>query len=152
MSLFIQVRSLDMVLHPERLKVITQQVQEEQAHIQTQTLLRLQQLHAETSAERDRHAAHSPQVQRHTGYRWGTQTERERHTQSTDGETHQQFLNGRNVLFSFLSFVLSFSSFFTSLFSSFLKLFLFSPSLFSSFRCGPQPPLTTPRSLSPPPR
>lgn len=106
MSLFIQVRSLDMVLHPERLKVITQQVQEEQAHIQTQTLLRLQQLHAETSAERDRHAAHSPQVQRHTGYRWGTQTERERHTQSTDGETHQQFLNGRNVLFSFLSFVL----------------------------------------------
>lgn len=57
-----QVRSLDMVLHPERLKVITQQVQEEQAHIQTQTLLRLQQLHAETSAERDRHAAHSPQV------------------------------------------------------------------------------------------
>uniref|UniRef100_A0A674ELR0 Transcription factor AP-4 n=1 Tax=Salmo trutta TaxID=8032 RepID=A0A674ELR0_SALTR len=50
-----QVRSLDMVLHPERLKVITQQVQEEQAHIQTQTLLRLQQLHAETSAERDRH-------------------------------------------------------------------------------------------------
>lgn len=106
MSLSIQVRSLDMVLHPERLKVITQQVQEEQAHIQTQTLLRLQQLHAETSAERDRHAAHSPQVQRHTGYRWGTQTERERHTQSTDGETHQQFLNGRNVLFSFLSFVL----------------------------------------------
>lgn len=104
MSLSIQVRSLDMVLHPERLKVITQQVQEEQAHIQTQTLLRLQQLHAETSAERDRHAAHSPQVQRHTGYRWGTQTERERHTQSTDGETHKPFLNGRNVnvLFSFL--------------------------------------------------
>ncbi|KAK6300722.1 hypothetical protein J4Q44_G00288200 [Coregonus suidteri] len=57
-----QVRSLDMVLHPERLKVITQQVQEEQAHIQTQTLLRLQQLHSETSAERDRHTAHSPQV------------------------------------------------------------------------------------------
>uniref|UniRef100_A0AAY5K5I2 BHLH domain-containing protein n=1 Tax=Esox lucius TaxID=8010 RepID=A0AAY5K5I2_ESOLU len=53
-----QVRSLDTALHPERLKVITQQVQEEQAHIQTQTLLRLQQLHEHT-AERDRH---SPQV------------------------------------------------------------------------------------------
>lgn len=98
MSLSIQVRSLDMVLHPERLKVITQQVQEEQAHIQTQTLLRLQQLHAETSAERDRHAAHSPQVQSHTGYRWRTEaghryrdTDGERDTQSTDGETQTVF-------------------------------------------------------------
>ncbi|XP_062304027.1 transcription factor AP-4-like [Osmerus eperlanus] len=40
-----QVRSLDSHLHPERLKVITQQVQEEQVQLQTQTLLRLQQLH-----------------------------------------------------------------------------------------------------------
>uniref|UniRef100_A0A674BKP1 Transcription factor AP-4 n=1 Tax=Salmo trutta TaxID=8032 RepID=A0A674BKP1_SALTR len=105
-----QVRSLDMVLHPERLKVITQQVQEEQAHIQTQTLLRLQQLHAETSAERDRHAAHSPQVQRHRLQVEDTDGSQVRHrrrardTQSTDGETHKPFLNGRNVnvLFSFL--------------------------------------------------
>ncbi|KAL1005745.1 hypothetical protein UPYG_G00063430 [Umbra pygmaea] len=56
-----QVRSLDSVLLPERLKVITQQVQEEQAHIQTQTLLRLQQIHQHAAgpAERD---PHSPQV------------------------------------------------------------------------------------------
>lgn len=42
----VQVRSLDTQLHPERLKVITQQVEEEQALIQSQTLLRLQQIHA----------------------------------------------------------------------------------------------------------
>lgn len=95
MSLSIQVRSLDMVLHPERLKVITQQVQEEQAHIQTQTLLRLQQLHAETSAERDRHAAHSPQVQSHTGYRW--RTEAGHRYRDTDGEreTHNPQMGKR---------------------------------------------------------
>lgn len=56
-----QVRSLDTQLHPERLKVITQQVEEEQALIQSQTLLRLQQTH---TADRQ---AHSPQVrQTHT--------------------------------------------------------------------------------------
>ncbi|KAM6972123.1 transcription factor AP-4-like [Aplochiton taeniatus] len=43
-----QVRSLDVQVHPERLNVITQQVQEEQAHLQTQTLLRLQQIHQQT--------------------------------------------------------------------------------------------------------
>uniref|UniRef100_UPI0037E7C0BF transcription factor AP-4-like isoform X1 n=1 Tax=Semicossyphus pulcher TaxID=241346 RepID=UPI0037E7C0BF len=51
-----QVRSLDTQLHPERLKVITQQVEEEQALLQSQTLLRLQQIHA---ADRQ---THSPQV------------------------------------------------------------------------------------------
>ncbi|KAM7393908.1 hypothetical protein PAMP_020744 [Pampus punctatissimus] len=56
MQLEEQVRSLDVQLHPERLKVITQQVEEEQALIQSQTLLRLQQLHA---ADRQ---THSPQV------------------------------------------------------------------------------------------
>ncbi|XP_014849608.1 PREDICTED: transcription factor AP-4-like isoform X1 [Poecilia mexicana] len=52
------VRSLDGQLHPERLKVITQQVEEEQALIQSQTLLRLQQIHA-AAADRQ---THSPQV------------------------------------------------------------------------------------------
>ncbi|XP_026216163.1 transcription factor AP-4-like [Anabas testudineus] len=56
MQLEEQVRSLDTQLHPERLKVITQQVEEEQALIQSQTLLRLQQIHA---ADRQ---THSPQV------------------------------------------------------------------------------------------
>ncbi|XP_043970439.1 transcription factor AP-4-like isoform X2 [Gambusia affinis] len=56
MQLEEQVRSLDGQLHPERLKVITQQVDEEQALIQSQTLLRLQQIHA---ADRQ---THSPQV------------------------------------------------------------------------------------------
>ncbi|TNM85470.1 transcription factor AP-4-like [Takifugu rubripes] len=51
-----QVRSLDTQLHPDRLKVITQQVEEEQAMLQSQTLLRLQQVHA---ADRQ---THSPQV------------------------------------------------------------------------------------------
>lgn len=46
MQLEEQVRTLDSQLHPERLKVITQQVEEEQALIQSQTLLRLQQIHA----------------------------------------------------------------------------------------------------------
>uniref|UniRef100_A0A3Q3FF76 Transcription factor AP-4 n=1 Tax=Labrus bergylta TaxID=56723 RepID=A0A3Q3FF76_9LABR len=45
MQLEEQVRSLDTQLHPERLKVITQQVEEEQALLQSQTLLRLQQIH-----------------------------------------------------------------------------------------------------------
>lgn len=53
-----QVRSLDNQLQPERLKVITQQVEEEQALLQSQTLLRLQQIHA---ADRQ---THSPQVRR----------------------------------------------------------------------------------------
>nr|XP_057929184.1 transcription factor AP-4-like isoform X2 [Doryrhamphus excisus] len=48
-----QVRSLDTQLHPERLKVITQQVEEEQAHLQSQTLLRLQQIQA---ADRQPHS------------------------------------------------------------------------------------------------
>ncbi|XP_056264265.1 transcription factor AP-4-like isoform X3 [Pseudoliparis swirei] len=51
-----QVRALNSQLQPERLKVITQQVEEEQALIQTQTLLRLHQIHA---ADR---RPHSPQV------------------------------------------------------------------------------------------
>lgn len=50
------MRSLDTQLHPERLKVITQQVEEEHALIQSQTLLRLHQIHAV-----DRQT-HSPQV------------------------------------------------------------------------------------------
>ncbi|XP_028999586.1 transcription factor AP-4-like isoform X3 [Betta splendens] len=41
-----QMRSLETQLNPECLKVITQQVEEEQALIQSQTLLRLQQIHA----------------------------------------------------------------------------------------------------------
>uniref|UniRef100_A0A8C6WET0 Transcription factor AP-4 n=1 Tax=Neogobius melanostomus TaxID=47308 RepID=A0A8C6WET0_9GOBI len=41
-----QMRTLDSQLHPERLKVITQQVEEEQALLQSQTLLRLQHIHA----------------------------------------------------------------------------------------------------------
>lgn len=56
MQLEEQVRSLDTQLHPERLKVITQQVEEEQALLQSQTLLRLQQIQA---ADRQ---THSPQV------------------------------------------------------------------------------------------
>lgn len=50
-----QVRSLDTQLHPDHLKVITQQVEEEQAILQSQTLLRLQQVHADRQT-------HSPQV------------------------------------------------------------------------------------------
>uniref|UniRef100_A0A3Q2PCL4 Transcription factor AP-4 n=1 Tax=Fundulus heteroclitus TaxID=8078 RepID=A0A3Q2PCL4_FUNHE len=46
-------------LHPERLKVITQQVEEEQALLQSQTLLRLHQIHAAAAADRQ---THSPQV------------------------------------------------------------------------------------------
>ncbi|XP_068177649.1 transcription factor AP-4-like [Antennarius striatus] len=51
-----QVRSLDTQLHPERLKVITQQVEEEQAILQSQTLLRLQHIQAADNQ------THSPQV------------------------------------------------------------------------------------------
>lgn len=51
-----QMRSLDGQLLPERLKVIAQQVEEEQAVLQSQTLLRLQQIQA---ADR---RPHSPQV------------------------------------------------------------------------------------------
>lgn len=53
------VRSLDGQLHPDRLKVITQQVEEEQALIQSQTLLRLHQIHAAAAADRQ---THSPQA------------------------------------------------------------------------------------------
>lgn len=56
MCVCVKVRSLDTQMSPERLKVITQQVEEEQAILQSQTLLRLQQIHA---AERQ---THSPQV------------------------------------------------------------------------------------------
>lgn len=49
-----QIRCLDGQLNPERLKVITQQVEEEQSLIQNQTMIRLQQIH-------DR-VTHSPQV------------------------------------------------------------------------------------------
>uniref|UniRef100_H3D9B2 Transcription factor AP-4 n=1 Tax=Tetraodon nigroviridis TaxID=99883 RepID=H3D9B2_TETNG len=41
-----EVRSLDTRLRPEHLKVITQHMEEEQAILQSQTLLRLQQVHA----------------------------------------------------------------------------------------------------------
>lgn len=61
MCTFAQVRSLDTHLQPDHLKVITQQVEEEQAILQSQTLLRLQQVHA---ADRQ---AHSPQVRTTTG-------------------------------------------------------------------------------------
>ncbi|XP_040042177.2 transcription factor AP-4 isoform X1 [Gasterosteus aculeatus] len=56
MQLEEQVRSRNNQLLPDRLKVITQQVEEEQALLQSQTLLRLQQIHA---ADRQ---PHSPQV------------------------------------------------------------------------------------------
>ncbi|KAK9539875.1 hypothetical protein VZT92_002362 [Zoarces viviparus] len=56
MQLEEQMRSLSSQLQPDRLKVITQQVEEEQALLQTQTLLRLQQIHA---ADR---RPHSPRV------------------------------------------------------------------------------------------
>ncbi|KAG9337256.1 hypothetical protein JZ751_029541 [Albula glossodonta] len=46
-----QVRSLDAHLYPEKLKVIAQQVQEQQVQTQTQTLLRLQQLHEQQEKE-----------------------------------------------------------------------------------------------------
>lgn len=46
MQLEEQMRTLDTQLHPERLKVITQQVEEEQALLQSQTMLRLQHIHA----------------------------------------------------------------------------------------------------------
>ncbi|XP_012722427.2 transcription factor AP-4 isoform X2 [Fundulus heteroclitus] len=59
MQLEEQVRSLDGQLHPERLKVITQQVEEEQALLQSQTLLRLHQIHAAAATDRQ---THSPQV------------------------------------------------------------------------------------------
>ncbi|XP_077461547.1 transcription factor AP-4-like isoform X1 [Stigmatopora argus] len=44
MQLEEQVRSLDTLGHPDRLKVITQQVEEEHAQFQSQALLRLQQI------------------------------------------------------------------------------------------------------------
>ncbi|KAF7653339.1 hypothetical protein LDENG_00084170 [Lucifuga dentata] len=53
-----QFRSLDGQLNPERLKVIAQPVEEEQTHIQSQTLLRLQQIHGHAA---DTHT-HSPKV------------------------------------------------------------------------------------------
>ncbi|KAM3623501.1 uncharacterized protein V6R79_012021 [Siganus canaliculatus] len=52
-----QVRSLDSQLHPERLKVIAQQAEEEQVILQSQALLRLQQ--QIQAADRQ---THSPQV------------------------------------------------------------------------------------------
>ncbi|XP_036393815.1 transcription factor AP-4-like isoform X2 [Megalops cyprinoides] len=54
-----QVRTLDAHLYPEKLKVIAQQVQEQHAQTQTQTLLRLQQLHEQQEREQ---TPHSPQV------------------------------------------------------------------------------------------
>ncbi|KAL7860991.1 hypothetical protein AOLI_G00173400 [Acnodon oligacanthus] len=53
-----QIRSLDAHLYPEKLKVIAQQVQEQ--HVQTQTLLRLQQ--QQEQLERETTPACSPQV------------------------------------------------------------------------------------------
>ena len=61
--MLLQVRSLDTQLHPERLKVITQQVEEEQALLQSQTLLRLQQIHA---ADRQTHSPQVRNVRTHT--------------------------------------------------------------------------------------
>ncbi|KAJ8366941.1 hypothetical protein AAFF_G00336450 [Aldrovandia affinis] len=46
-----QVRSLDAHLHPEKLKVIAQQLQHQHAQTQTQTLLRLQKLHEQQEKE-----------------------------------------------------------------------------------------------------
>ncbi|KAF7198924.1 transcription factor AP-4 isoform X2 [Nothobranchius furzeri] len=53
-----QMRSLDAQLYPEKLKVITQQLQEQQ--VQAQTLIRLQQ--QQKQLEQDITPAHSPQV------------------------------------------------------------------------------------------
>ncbi|KAJ8367104.1 hypothetical protein AAFF_G00331080, partial [Aldrovandia affinis] len=47
----LQVRSLDAHLHPEKLKVIAQQLQHQHAQTQTQTLLRLQKLHEQQEKE-----------------------------------------------------------------------------------------------------
>lgn len=59
------MRSLDGQLLPDRLKVITQQVEEEQSIIQSQTLLRLQQIQ---SVDRQ---THSPKVRNtHTHTHW----------------------------------------------------------------------------------
>lgn len=52
-----QVHTLGNHLHPERLKVITQEL-EAQAQLQSQTLLRLQQMHGQTTENH----AHSPKV------------------------------------------------------------------------------------------
>ncbi|XP_064180808.1 transcription factor AP-4-like isoform X1 [Anguilla rostrata] len=54
-----QVRSLDANLYPEKLKEIAQQVQDQQAQMQTQTLLRLQQLREQKEKEQK---PRSPQV------------------------------------------------------------------------------------------
>ncbi|KAG7491326.1 hypothetical protein MATL_G00002430 [Megalops atlanticus] len=54
-----QVRTLDAHLYPEKLKVIAQQVQEQHVQTQSQTLLRLQQLHEQQEREQ---TPHSPQV------------------------------------------------------------------------------------------
>ncbi|XP_037329179.1 transcription factor AP-4-like isoform X1 [Pungitius pungitius] len=64
MQLEEQVRSRNMLL-PDRLKVITQQVEEEQALIQSQTLLRLQQIHGADRPPRSPQVLPSPAPTHH---------------------------------------------------------------------------------------
>lgn len=56
---WIQVRSLDTQGHPDRLRVITQQVDEEHAQLQSQTLLRLQQIQAADRPPRSPKVGHT---------------------------------------------------------------------------------------------
>lgn len=65
----VQVRSLDTQMSPERLKVITQQVEEEQAILQSQTLLRLQQIHA---ADRQTHSPQVRNIHTHSKKQWAS--------------------------------------------------------------------------------
>ncbi|KAG5854171.1 transcription factor AP-4-like [Anguilla anguilla] len=55
-----QVRSLDANLYPEKLKEIAQQVQDQQAQMQTQTLLRLQQLREQKEKEQKPRSPQAP--------------------------------------------------------------------------------------------
>lgn len=58
-----QVHSLDTRLRPEHLKVITQHMEEEQAILQSQTLLRLQQVHAADRQTPSPQVGHTPGLQ-----------------------------------------------------------------------------------------
>uniref|UniRef100_A0A3Q2XA28 Transcription factor AP-4 n=1 Tax=Hippocampus comes TaxID=109280 RepID=A0A3Q2XA28_HIPCM len=62
MQLEEQVRSLDTQGHPDRLRVITQQVDEEHAQLQSQTLLRLQQIQALETSPTPIASTHHPTV------------------------------------------------------------------------------------------
>lgn len=65
--ILVQVRTMDSLLHPERLKVITQQVEEEQALFQSQTLLRLQQIHA---MDRQTHSSQVSSAHKYSLYKY----------------------------------------------------------------------------------